>query len=320
MRSRWGTAGPSVGLDIGGTKVFGILVDADARVLHRVRLPTVAGSDGIVDTATRAVERLVEAACVPMSALRAVGVGVPGVVDPLTGQVEHAVNIGIEESVALGSLLHARLGGVPVHVDNDLNAAALGAAHLLELQGGDGSRRADLAFLALGTGVATGLVLNGTVRRGANGAAGEIGHIPLVTDGLACACGQRGCLERYASGSALDAAWPSSAGRPAPSELFAAAEAGDLDALRIRGEFACAVAAAVRLLVLTCDVARVVIGGGVSEVGAPLIEAVQAALIEQAACSPFLRSMDLAHRIELAPAGVPLAAIGASLLGAAAPH
>ena len=85
----------------------------------------------------------------------------------------------------------------------------------------------DLAFLALGTGLAAGLLLEGRLRRGSTGGAGEIGHLTLVPDGLPCKCGQLGCLEQYASGSALDTAWPSRYGRPAPEELFAAAEAGD---------------------------------------------------------------------------------------------
>ncbi len=178
---------------------------------------------------------------------------------------------------------------------------------------------ADLAYLALGTGVAAGLVLDGMVRRGASGAAGEIGHIPLVPDGLACPCGQRGCLEQYASGSALDAAWPSRTGRPSPVELFEAAAEGDPAALRLRDAFIGAVASAVRILVLTCDVRQVVLGGGVSALGAPLLAAVRSALTEQAASSPFLRAMGLAERVVLAPADLPLAAVGAALLAADAP-
>lgn len=303
-----------VGLDVGGTKVLGVLVDIDGRVLHTVRLATQRGCEGVVETAARAVERLVTVAGLPLAALTAVGMGVPGVVDPATGAVEQAVNLGIDGSVALGSLLSTRLAGVPVRTDNDLNAAALGAAHLLAKEHG-APAVLDLAFLALGTGVAAGLLLDGVVRRGHRGAAGEIGHIPVVPDGLRCPCGQRGCLEQYASGAALDVLWPSRAGRPAPAELFEAAAAGDVNAIRIKGAFAGAVAAAVRLLVLTCDVERVVIGGGVSALGAPLLQVVRSALTGQAAGSPFLRSMNLARRVELAPAGIPVAAIGASLLG-----
>jgi len=307
-----------VGLDVGGTKVLGVMVDGDGRVLHSVRVPTRQGCEGVVEAAALAVTRLVDVAGLPLSAVSAVGMGIPGVVDPATGAVEQAVNLGIDGSVALGSLLSTRLAGLPVRADNDLNAAALGAAHLLGQQSG-GRAVIDLAFLALGTGVAAGLVLDGVLRRGHRGAAGEIGHIPVVPGGLLCPCGQRGCLEQYASGSALDALWPSPSGVPAPAQLFDAAAAGDPDAIRIRGVFAGAVASAVRLLVLTCDVERVVIGGGVSALGAPLLETVRAALTDQASGSPFLRSMNLVSRVGLAPCGVPVAAIGASLLAADGP-
>ncbi len=305
----------SVGLDVGGTKVLGVLVDLDGRVLQTVRLATQRGCEGVVETAARTVEQLVTVAGLPLGALTAVGMGVPGVVNPVTGAVEQAVNLGIDGSVALGSLLSTRLAGVPVRADNDLNAAALGSAHLLAKEPG-APAVLDLAFLALGTGVAAGLLLDGIVRRGRRGAAGEIGHIPVVPGGLCCPCGQRGCLEQYASGAALDVLWPSRTGRPAPEELFEAATAGDANAIRIRGAFAGAVATAVRLLVLTCDVERVVIGGGVSALGEPLLQVVRSALTAQAAGSPFLRSMNLASRVGLAPAGIPVAAIGASLLGA----
>ena len=332
----------AVGLDIGGTKVLGVLVDLDARVPAArltARLPTVIGCDGVVGSASAVVEALAESAGLPVGRLRAVGVGVPGVVDPESGDVSHAVNLGIAGTLRLGALLSERLQGVPVRVDNDLNVAALGAARVraarLALVGvaREGGRRlgggvddrvtsrvrsdADLAYLSLGTGVAAGLLLDGTVRRGARGAAGEIGHVPVVPDGLACPCGQRGCLEQYASGAALDVAWPSRSGRPSPVELFAAAAGGDPAAVAVRDGFAAAVASAVRLLILTCDVDRVVIGGGVSGVGAPLLRAVRDALAEQAARSPFLRSMAMADRVELAPQDVPVAAIGAALLCAA---
>lgn len=167
--------------------------------------------------------------------------------------------------------------------------------------------------------MAAGLVLDGLVRRGASGAAGEIGHIPIVPDGLACPCGQRGCLEQYASGAALDLAWPSRTGRPSPVELFEAAGRGDPEAVGLRDTFAAAVASAVRLLVLTCDVRQVVLGGGVSALGAPLLAAVRSALTKQAASSPFLRAMGLAERVVLAPADVPVAAVGAALLAADLP-
>jgi glucokinase len=300
--------GWSVGLDIGGTKLLGVALDRDERVRATLRVPTERGTDGVVRSAAAVVERLCATVGLSPGDLTGVGAGVPGLVDPVTGDVTHAVNLGIDEhGVLLAPLLSGSLGGTPVCVDNDANVAALGAAQVLGLTG-------DLALLALGTGVAAGLLLGGEPRRGSRGGAGEIGHLPYDPAGPACPCGQRGCLELYASGAALDAAWVSRDGRPAAAEVFAAAADGLAGAGRLRDTFVAAVAAAVRSLVLTCDVDHVVLGGGVAEVGAPLLQAVAAELRRQGEGSPFLRSLGIADRLRIVPPGVPVAPIGAALL------
>nr|WP_281372004.1 ROK family protein [Modestobacter versicolor] len=294
-------------MDIGGTKVLGVLLDAGGVVRGSVRVPTRWGTEGVVGAAAEVVDRLCAAAGLSPADLAGVGAGVPGLVDPVTGEVSHAVNLGIHDrGVALAPLLAAQVRGVPVVVENDLNVAAVGAARVLGLRG-------DLAFLGLGTGVAAGLLLGGQLRRGHRGGAGEIGHVPYDPAGPVCPCGQRGCLELYASGSAIDAAWPSRSGRPAAAELFAAAAGGDPVAQGLQDTFAAAVAAAVRLVVLTCDVEHVVLGGGVAEVGEPLLAAVVRQLGEQATGSPFLRSLRIADRVQVVPRDVPVAPIGAAL-------
>jgi glucokinase len=299
--------GWSVGLDIGGTKVLGVALDRGEQVRATLRVPTERGTDGVVRSAADVVGRLCTTVGISPAELTGVGAGVPGLVEPATGEVTHAVNLGIDErGVLLGPLLSASLGGVPVEVDNDANVAALGAARVLGLDG-------DLAFLALGTGVAAGLLFGGEPRRGARGGAGEIGHLPYDPAGPACPCGQRGCLELYASGAALDAAWTSGDGGYAAAEVFSAAAAGDAAASAVRDGFAAAVAAAVRALVLTCDVEHVVLGGGVAEVGAPLLDVVATHLRRQSAGSPFLGSLGLADRLRIVPPGVPVAPIGAAL-------
>lgn len=308
-----GTGGWSVGLDIGGSKVLGVALDPSGAVRHEVRTSTVRGLDGVVSGAVAAVERLADLAGVAVGDLSGVGLGLPGVVDVAAGTVEHAVNLGIEARVGLAALVAERVRAVPVRLENDLNAAVVGAAQFVAPHDADGGR--DLAFLALGTGLAAGLLLDGRLRRGSQGAAGEIGHLTFVPDGLPCKCGQAGCLEQYASGSALDAAWPSRTGAPAPAEVFAAAAAGDPRAVDLRDQFATAVAAAVRVLVLTCDVRHVVVGGGVSAVGEPLLDAVRGVLDRAARTSAFLESMRLAERVTLAPSGVPVGAVGAALVG-----
>lgn len=309
----------TVGLDIGGTKILGALLDPEGEVVGTVRRPTVHGADGVVAGAAQAVRDVVATGGAELADLAGVGLGIPGIVDHRSGTVKHAVNLGVhDDELPLAELLSAELGGVPVVVENDLNVAAVGAAHVLERSVDEAGRardHEDLAFLALGTGLASGLVLDGQLRRGVSGAAGEIGHIPVDPLGPECTCGQRGCLERFASGRALEAAWPSRYGKPSPVELFEAARRGDEEAIVVRDRFADATASAVRLLVLTTDVRHVVLGGGVAQLGTELLDAVQDALREQAKVSPFLGSLKLAERVQLAPTHVPVAAVGAAVLG-----
>lgn len=302
----------SVGLDVGGTKTLALLLDDAGRIGAQRRLGTVGGPAGVVATCVRAVDELLVTAGVHRDALVGVGLGLPGIIDPARGSVARAVNLALADEQPLAAQVAAGLGGVPVRLENDLNAAVLGARHMLAVAGESVD---DLAFLALGTGLAAGLLLDGVLRRGAHGAAGEIGHLVHVPGGAPCKCGQRGCLERYASGSALDAAWPGVDGRPAPVELFAAARAGDERAIAVQQSFVGAVASAVRVLVLTCDVQRVVIGGGVSELGRPLLDALVGRLEQEAAASPFLADLNIAGRVRLAPPGVPVGAVGAALVG-----
>lgn len=290
--------GRAVGLDIGGSKVHGVLVD-DGRVLAEVRGPVGRGADAVLDAAASAVRGLV-----PDGPLPLVGVGVPGVVDGRAGTVAHAVNLGIDGPVALAAGLAQRLG-TDVVLENDLDAAALGAAHLLALE-------PDLAYLASGTGLAAGLVLDGRLRRGPRGGAGEIGHLRHDPDGPACACGRRGCLELYASGSALDAAWPSTDGTPSPILVFAAAARGDAAAVAVRDRFVDALAAAVEVLVLATGVQHVVLAGGVAGVGEPLLDAVRDVLTARTSSSSFLVTLGLPDRVVLGPGGA-VAPVGAAL-------
>jgi glucokinase len=298
------SAALSVGLDIGATKTLGLVLDPDGVILAQVREPTEPGADGIVRSAARVVEALRAETGQPLDAT--VGVGIPGIVDVERGALKHAVNLGVTgEWLPLRSLLADRLGARVV-LENDLNAAAFGAAAL--------GPATDLVYLSLGTGLAAGLVLDGQLRRGEHGAAGEIGHLPVDPQGAFCRCGQRGCLETIASGSALATAWPSEDVPPAQA-LFAAARSGDPAAIAARDRFSAGVASAIRLLSLAVDPAAVVLGGGVAQLGEPLRAAVAQALLEQAASSPFLASLDLAGRLRVVPSDYPVAAVGAAFLG-----
>lgn len=292
-----------VGLDIGATKILGVAASPDGTVHGTVRVESPIGGAEVVAAAAGVVDRLRRVTGDPING--SVGVGIPGLVDADLGTVRHAVNLGVADGYAFGDEL-AALTGTEVVVDNDVNAAALGAAAV--------TGRGDLVYLSLGTGLAVAAILDGRLRRGVHNAAGEIGHIPVDPNGPPCECGQVGCLETVASGSALATMWPAT-GRPSGQALFEAVAAGDPRAEAVRDRFAARVADAVRLVVLTVDPDVVVLGGGVSHVGEPLRLAVAGALADQARSSAFLSSLDLADRLCLPPRDVPVAALGAALLG-----
>ncbi|MFF1634391.1 ROK family protein [Leifsonia sp. NPDC058248] len=293
-----------LGIDIGGTKTDAVAIDDAGGLAQRIRLATGFGSTAVVETAVTAVSRIGELTGLPASGFTSIGIGIPGMVSS-SGHVSHAVNLGLE-GLELAGELAGRLG-VGVRIENDVNAAAVGAYHLMSLDG-------TMAYLNLGTGLAAGIVVNGALWRGANGIAGEIGHIPVDPNGALCACGQRGCLETVASGSGVARQWRTDDPFPVRS-LFAAAADGDAGARAIKARLAEGIAAAVRVLVLTVDVDSVVIGGGLSHLGDRLLCDVHEVLDEWAQASPFLASLSLPERVRLIPEGSPAAAIGAALVG-----
>ena len=298
-----------VGLDIGGTKTDAVTIRPDGSVDRQLRLPTGFGPEAVLATAVDALTQLSRLTGTPISGFGSIGVGIPGAVDH-TGRVSHAVNLGLD-GLNLGRELSDRVGR-DVLVANDVNAAALGAFHLLGKQAYE-----SMAYLNLGTGLAAGLVMGGVLWPGSRGAAGEIGHVPVDPNGPECPCGQRGCLEMVASGSAIARQWPTDDPRPARA-LFAAAAAGDPSAVDVRDRFVENVAAAVRVLVLTVDVDTVVIGGGLSSLGDELLDSVRRVLASWESSSPFLASIELSPRVAILPADSPAAAVGAALVGV--PH
>jgi predicted NBD/HSP70 family sugar kinase len=297
-----------LGLDIGGTKIDAVVLDADDAVRSRVRVATGMGPNALLDSAELAVCEVVERDGLDLGDVTSIGVGIPGMVDPATGHVRHAVNLGVTD-LALAELLSGRVSA-PVRLENDVKAAALGAYSLLGLTG-------TAALLNLGTGVAAGIVMDGTLWRGPGGGAGEVGHIPIDPSGVRCGCGQYGCIETFASGRAVARLWPSQAPLPA-LELFDAADAGDQAAIEVRRAVAAGAASGVRVLVLTVDVQTVVIGGGLSNLGDRLLAAMTDVMRQWGEDSPFIASLGLPERVRMLPAEVPAAAVGAALVGAAA--
>ena len=296
-----------IGIDIGGTSTKAAVIDGSGAVLASATVSTRRGPDGVVATALRVAREVAEQAGLGLDEIEAIGVGIPGTVDPHLGTVRFAVNVGLgAETVDLGSQLAIGLG-VPVHVENDVRAAALGADWYL---GTRGEGVADLAYLSIGTGIAAGYVTRGQLHRGARLVAGEIGHVPIDPSGPVCACGQIGCIEAISSGSAIERAWPTPDGTSARA-LHRAAADGDAAAEVLWSKVIGGLSSAVLMLALTLDPEVIVIGGGVATVGQSLPDAIAAKLTFDARHSEFLGSLEVGARLRVVDPAVLLGPIGA---------
>ncbi len=300
-----------LGFDVGGTKTDAVVVTPSGEVVARRRRTTGWGAEAVVATIRALADDLLREAGLTTADVTSIGIGMPGQVAAGSTVVTHAVNLGID-ALDLGRTVGRTLGA-PVTAENDVKAAAVGAFALHGV-GRAGARA--MAYLNLGTGIAAGFVVDGALWRGVHGTAGEVGHISVDPRGPQCRCGQRGCIEAFSGGGSIAERW----GRPGDlpvADVFDAADAGDPDAVVLRDGLVYGVASAVRILVLTGDVASVVVGGGVSALGDRLLGRVTERLETDAADSPFLASLHLADRLELLPPGSPAAALGAALVSAA---
>ena len=272
------TTGLAIGVDVGGTKTAAALVDADGRVLERLRADT-RGSDpaAVVDTVADLVGRLAAGREVV-----AVGVGAAGFVDAEGELVRFAPHLAWRGEPLRETL--AGRTGLPVRLENDANAAAWA-----EWRFGAAAGESHVVFVALGTGIGGALVLDGRVHRGRFGHAGEFGHTRVVPDGIACDCGNRGCWEQYASGRVLTRRGRRAAEEGGPlgqrlleaaggqvaaiegAHVTAAARAGDPEAVGWFAELGEWLGVGVANLVAALDPGVVVIGGGLSEAGDLLV-------------------------------------------------
>jgi predicted NBD/HSP70 family sugar kinase len=292
----------TVGVDIGGTSTRIVVFSRAGEQLDSTMSATYIGGTALLDQLEGRISASVERVG---GHLVRVGVGIPGAVDA-AGTVSMALNIGIEQPLPFGPMLGSRLG-VPVHIENDVNAAALGAHVRIGAEA-----ETSLAYLSIGTGFAAGFVIGGNIARGSLGAAGEIGHIPLPGGDAPCVCGQVGCIETVASGRALIARMRSVGLDGRADELWNAADAGHAAAIAIRNDAVAALAWCCQVVLLMLDVDRIVIGGGVGiELGRRLIDPITEALSERERQSPFLASFGLSRRLTTSPTGIEVGALGA---------
>jgi glucokinase len=275
----------AIGIDIGGTKIAGALVDADGQIVLEERVPSPAGDpEAMVDAVVGLIERL--------SANHEVigaGVAAAGFIDAEQSTIIYAPNISWRNE-PFKAKLEAKLS-IPVIIENDANAAGWA-----EFRYGAGRGYKHMIMLTIGTGVGGAVIADSHMLRGGFGIAGELGHIRVVPDGLLCGCGQHGCLESYASGSALLRAAKELAGSGDPEgarlreieaeagkltglEVYRAILEGDKGALRILGELGAWLGQAIGSLVAVLDPEVVVIGGGVSAAGDLLLDPIREAYL-----------------------------------------
>ena len=240
------------GIDLGGTQVRVAVAMPDGAIVGIAKAPTpeLGGPSGMVQWSRDNATRLAGDA-----PIEAVGIGVPGPSDPLSGVLVNPPNLpGWPAGLPLGEMLR-KVFGVPVHLENDANLAAVA-----EHKRGAGRGVKNLVYVTWSTGIGAGLILDGHLYSGTHGSAGELGHMVLDPNGPRCFCGMRGCVEAYASGHSI----ATRAGRPA-ADVFRAAEAGDPEAGGIVEQAARMVGLGLLNLTNLIDPEVIVMGGGITQ-------------------------------------------------------
>ncbi|MFI2434488.1 ROK family protein [Streptomyces sp. NPDC018693] len=258
-----------IALDVGGTGMKAALVGADGALLHQARRATgrERGPDAVVAGILDFAAELHAYGAVHLGgSAAAAGVAVPGIVDEPHGIAAYSANLGWRE-VPLRALLADRLGGIPVALGHDVRTGGLAEGRVGAARGAD-----RFLFVALGTGIAGAIGVDGRVEAGAHGFAGEIGHVVVRQDGPACPCGQHGCLERYASAAAVSEAWARASGDPEAdaADCAKAVASGDPNAVRVWQHAVDALADGLVTALTLLDPRTLVIGGGLAEAGETL--------------------------------------------------
>ena len=216
-----------VGVDMGGTKILSAVIDAEGNILGTAKVPTKAeeGTSVVIDRIANCIQKAIDESGVASDSIQAVGIGAPGPLDPATGVVIFAPNLGWRD-VPLKAELETRVG-IPTFVDNDVNVGTLGE-HVF----GAGKDVQNVVGIFVGTGIGGGIILQGELFHGASKTAGEIGHIIVKADGPRCGCGTRGCLEALASRTAMAKQFQRAILKKGKKSVISKLTNGDLGAIR----------------------------------------------------------------------------------------
>jgi glucokinase len=269
---------PLVGVDLGGTNIRALVLDGSMEVVGRSETLARAeeGVEPVVRRMADCVREALDRAGVAPEEVAGVGVGAAGLTDWKSGTVLLASNLGWKD-VPLREHLSRELGGIRVEVDKDTNAAALAEARL-----GAGRSFQHFLYVTAGTGIGGGVILNGALYRGATGGAGDIGHVKVDPDGPPCGCGDRGCVEVFASGGGIVARARDALAKRAPEAassslsaegltaqaVFEAAERGDELAASVIEGAGAALGLVLADYVNINNPEAIVLGGGLLRAGA----------------------------------------------------
>ena len=311
--------GKRIGIDVGGTNVKIALVE-NGKIIYSNSVPTYAkmGYEYTVNNIKQSIRDLMKETSTTEKDIEGIGFDFPGQVDYKTGIVKLAPNIPGWVNIPIAKLIEDEFH-IPTKIDNDVRCATLG-----EMKFGAGRGCENFICITVGTGIGSGIVINGQIVRGASNAAGELGHIKLqMEDGPLCGCGDSGCLEAFASGPAIVAmaceylkggksakfAEMAGDGEITPYIVAKAAEAGDPVAKRIFEIIGYRIGMGLTSVINLLNPERVIIGGGVAECGELLLDPVKRTIKA--------RAMKVAgETVEIVPAelGNSAGVIGASML------
>jgi glucokinase len=300
----------TVGIDVGGTKIAGALVDETGQILMSLKVPTPAeNTDDLIDAVVKMVNELRAG-----QDIHAVGVAIAGFIDAKRSEVMHSPNLSLRNE-PLKAKLEAKLG-VEVFVENDANAAGWA-----EYRFGAGRGSDHMMMITIGTGVGGAIVANGQLFRGGFGIGAELGHTNFIPEGKECGCGQHGCLEKYASGTALlEAAkelaasgtpegarlaeLESKAGELTGAEVYQAINESDPGALRLLNELGTNIGKAVASFAAVLDPQILVVGGGLSVAGELLLKPVREAYLQHLPARGYRPEMSIVAAALINDAGV----------------
>ena len=309
-----------IGIDVGGTNIKIALISNKGEILYSNTFPTRAemGYVYTVSNIKQAINDLMTETKSNKSNIESIGFGFPGQIDYKNGVVRNSTNVPGWNNVGIAEIIKSEFG-IPAFIDNDVRCATLG-----ELKYGAGKGAENLVCITVGTGIGSGLVLNGKLVRGASNAAGEIGHIKLsMNDGPLCGCGDFGCFEAYASGPSIVAMAEeyikggkstmyremANGSDITPYIVSKAAEAGDAVAIQIFKQIGHYLGIGLSSVINLLNPEKVIIGGGISAAGDLLFNPIRETINE--------RAMKIAREsVEIVPAelGNTAGVIGASLL------